>query len=215
MGRRLHGEGAALLALRVLAVPFVCLSCRHPSGASIQYLSHLQLKCTTLFICHSAQTCWPTRRQSHAMLAVALVVQGLVTPAIVTTATPLATAIALRVAVAKPPLAPVHRSVHRSRCRSVRLQTEDDEASDGDSESPRRSAVLFRRLSDVLFLLTSIAIQAIGAASVVGGPARCKGQARPPACKAGRAGQPEYLCPLAEAGGRPRLGLALARVAGG
>ena len=149
------------------------------------------------------------------MLAVALVVQGLVTPAIVTTATPLATAIALRVAVAKPPLAPVHRSVHRSRCRSVRLQTEDDEASDGDSESPRRSAVLFRRLSDVLFLLTSIAIQAIGAASVVGWPARCKGQARPPACKAGRAGQPEYLCPLAETGGRPRLGLALARVAGG
>ena len=102
------------------------------------------------------------------MLAVALVVQGLVTPAIVvTTARPLATAVAPRVAVVRPPIAPVHQT----RCRSVRLQTEDDEGSDGDSERPRRSAVLLRRVSDVLFLLTTIAIQAIGAASVVGRPA--------------------------------------------
>ena len=114
----------------------------------------------------------PSARGS--MLAV-LVVQGLVTPAMVATARPLATAVAPRATVAR--LAPVHRSLHRSRCRTVRLQTEDDEASDGGSESPRRSAVLFRRLSDVLFLLTTIAIQAIGAASVIGGPARWK--ARP------------------------------------
>ena len=102
------------------------------------------------------------------MLVVALVVQGLVTPdIIVTSARPLATAVAPRVAVVRPPVAPVHRS----RCCSLRLQTEDDEGSDGDSERPRRSAVLLRRVSDVLFLLTTIAIQAIGAASVVGRPA--------------------------------------------
>ena len=100
------------------------------------------------------------------MLAVALVVQGLIPPATVVTARPLATA-----AVVSLPLAPVHRS----RCGSVRLQAEDDEASGGDSEPPRRSAVLLRRLNDVLFLLFTIAIQAIGAASVIGRPARCKG----------------------------------------
>ena len=105
------------------------------------------------------------------MLAVGLVVQGLVTSATVVTARPLATATALRVAVVRPPLVPVHRS----RCGSARLQTEDDEASGGDSEPPRRSAVLLRRLNDALFLLFTIAIQAIGAASVIGRPARCKG----------------------------------------
>ena len=91
------------------------------------------------------------------------VAQGLVTPAFVVTARPLATAVAPRVAVVRPPLAPLHRS----RCGSVRLQ-EDDEASGGDSEPPRRSAVLLRRLNDVLFLLFTIAIQIIGAASVIG-----------------------------------------------
>ena len=95
----------------------------------------------------------------------ALVVQGLIPPATVATARPLATSVAPRVAVVRPPLAPVHRS----RCGSVHLQ-EDDE----DSEPPRRSAVLLRRLNDVLFLLFTIAIQAIGAASVIGRPARCK-----------------------------------------
>ena len=111
------------------------------------------------------------------MLAVALV-QGLIPPAIVVTARPLATAVAPRAAVARPPLAPVHRS----RCGSVRLQTEDDEASGGDSEPPRRSAVLLRRLNDVLFLLFTIAIQAIGAASVIGRPARCKARPVRPRC---------------------------------
>ena len=56
----------------------------------------------------------------------------------------------------------------------MRLQNRDDEASGSDSEPPRRSAVLLRRLNDVLFLLFTIAIQAIGAASVIGRPARCK-----------------------------------------
>ena len=98
------------------------------------------------------------------MLAVALVVQGLIPPATVVMSRPLATAVAPRVAVARPPIAPVHRF----RCGSVRLQAEDDEASGGDSEPPRRSAVLLRRLNDVLFLIFTIAIQAIGAASVIG-----------------------------------------------
>ena len=110
------------------------------------------------------------------MLAVGLVAQGLIPPATVVTARPLATAVAPRVAVARPPLAPVHRS------RCVRLQAEDDEASGGDSEPPRRSAVLLRRLNDVLFLLFTIAIQAIGAASVIGRPARCKARPVRPRC---------------------------------
>ena len=138
------------------------------------------------------------------MLAVGLVAQGLIPPATVVTASPLATAIAPRVAVVRPPPAPVRRS----RCSSVRLQTEDDEASGGDSEPPRRSAVLLRRLNDVLFLLFTIAIQAIGAASVIGRPARCKGGR----CGLSAAGhshggrpRPEHPCPLAGVGGRPRL----------
>ena len=109
---------------------------------------------------------------------VALVVQGLIPPATVVTARPLATSVAPRLAVARPPPAPVHRS----RCGSVRLQTEDDEASGCDSEPPRRSAVLLRRLNDVLFLLFTIAIQAIGAASVIGRPARCKARPVRPRC---------------------------------
>jgi hypothetical protein len=122
------------------------------------------------------------------MLAVALVVQGLVTPAAtVVTARPLPTATAPRVAVVRPPLAPAHRS----RC-SVRLQTEDDEASGGDSEPPRRSAVLLRRLNDALFLLVTIAIQAIGAASVIGRPACTKrGLHRPVQLGAAGHGQPQ------------------------
>ena len=141
------------------------------------------------------------------MLAVALVVQGLIPPATVVMSRPLATAVAPRVAVARPPIAPVHRF----RCGSVRLQAEDDEASGGDSEPPRRSAVLLRRLNDVLFLLFTIAIQAIGAASVIGRPARCKGGR----CGLGAAGHshggrhggppPEHPCPRAGVGGRPRL----------
>ena len=151
-----------------------------------------------------------TRPPSHPMLAVALVVHGLVTPAIVTTARPLANVAAPRVAAVRTvALAP---PVHRSRCRSVRLQAEedDDDASDGDSEGPRRSAVLFRRVSDVLFLLTTIAIQAIGAASVIGGPARWNARPVGPASQSISAHWPRR----AEAGGRPKLGPALARVAG-
>ena len=65
------------------------------------------------------------------MWAVALVVQGLIPPATAVTARPLATAVAPRVAVVRPPLAPAHRS----RCGSVRLQAEDDEASDSFKKS--------------------------------------------------------------------------------
>ena len=118
----------------------------------------------------SWRSCTSNSRRPYAMLAAALVVHGLMPPATVVTARPLATTVAPRVAVARPPPAPVHRS----RFGSVRLQAEDDEASGGDSEPPRRSAVLLRRLNDVLFLLFTIAIQAIGAASVIGRPACTK-----------------------------------------
>ena len=79
----------------------------------------------------------------------------------------------------------------------------DDEASGGDSEPPRRSAVLLRRLNDVLFLLFTIAIQAIGAASVIGRPARCKGGR----CGLGAAGhgQPQPWRPARRATARRSL----------
>ena len=132
------------------------------------------------------------------MLAVALV-QGLIPPATVVMSRPLATAVAPRVAVVRPPLAPAHRSC----CGSVRLQAEDDEASGGDSEPPRRSAVLLRRLNDVLFLLFTIAIQAIGAASVIGRLA-CTKRGRYSLGAAGH-GQPQPWRPARRATARTSL----------
>ena len=103
------------------------------------------------------------RRCSGRMLAAVLIAsEGL----LVTTNTRTAAKLSPATAVAPRLVTPPRAAVQRARCW-VRLNEDGDGAGD-DAEEPRRSAVLYQRVSDVLFLLSTLAIQAIGAASLVG-----------------------------------------------